>query len=61
MPSLDRKKNEELLQTLHGLILHWEYEVVEFKQASNNYKQSEIGEYFSAISNEASLRGLQHG
>ena len=61
MPEHDMKKNEELLQTLRGLILHWEDEVVEFKQASNDYKQNEIGQYFSAISNEANLKGLQHG
>jgi len=62
MPT-DIKKNEnnELLQLLHGLICNWEYEIVEFKQANNNFKQSEIGEYFSAISNEANLKGLQHG
>jgi len=31
MADLDRTMNEELLQTLHGLIRHWEHEVVEFK------------------------------
>jgi len=61
MTDIDCTKNEELLQTLHGLIGHWEHEVVEFKEASNNYKQHEIGQYFSAISNEANLKGLQHG
>jgi len=61
MANLDKKRNNELLQTLRELILHWEHEVVEFKQASNDYKQNEIGQYFSAISNEASLKGLQHG
>jgi ATP-dependent DNA helicase RecG len=53
--------NEELIQTLRGLIHNWEHEVVEFKQASNEFKQHEIGQYFSAISNEANLNGLQHG
>jgi ATP-dependent DNA helicase RecG len=61
MADLDVKMNDELLQILRGLILHWEHEVVEFKQASNDYKQNEIGQYFSAISNEANLKGLQHG
>ena len=53
--------NDELLLTLRGLIHKWEHEVVEFKQASNDYKQHEIGQYFSAISNEANLKGLQYG
>jgi len=61
MADLDRKLNDELLETLRGLIRHWEHEVVEFKQASNDYKQNEIGQYFSAISNEANLKGLQYG
>jgi ATP-dependent DNA helicase RecG len=58
---LDRTMNHELLQTLHGLIRNWEHEVVEFKQATNDYDQDKIGQYFSAISNEANLKGLQHG
>ncbi|MDR2671141.1 MAG: ATP-binding protein, partial [Oscillospiraceae bacterium] len=50
-----------MLQTLRGLIANWENEVVEFKQASNDCKQDTIGQYFSAISNEANLKGLQYG
>ena len=61
MANINRNRNEELLQTLRGLIGHWEHEAVEFKEATNNYKQHEIGQYFSAISNEANLKGLQHG
>jgi len=61
MADLDIRRNNELLQILHRLIQHWEHEVVEFKQASNDFKQNEIGQYFSAISNEANLKGLQHG
>lgn len=44
---------------LDGLIRTWENEVVEFKQASNDYDTNKIGEYFSALSNEANLRGLE--
>jgi ATP-dependent DNA helicase RecG len=55
------KMNAELLEILHGLIENWENEVVEFKQASNDYKLDDIGKYFSAISNEANLKGLQYG
>jgi ATP-dependent DNA helicase RecG len=61
MPIADKEINCDLLLILYGLIENWENEVVEFKQASNNYKQDEIGQYFSAISNEANLKGLQYG
>ena len=36
-----------------------ETEVVEFKEAANNYDSGKLGKYFSALSNEANLRG--HG
>jgi ATP-dependent DNA helicase RecG len=49
-----------LTQTLDNLIATWENEVVEFKQAGNTYETDKIGEYFSALSNEANLRGLDH-
>jgi ATP-dependent DNA helicase RecG len=55
------KMNTELLEILRGLITDWENEVVEFKQASNDYKLDDIGKYFSAISNEANLKGVQYG
>jgi len=61
MTALNHNSISELLQLLNGLIRHWEHEVVEFKQAANDYKQNEIGQYFSAISNEANLKGLQYG
>ena len=44
---------------LEALISTWENEVVEFKQASNDYDTNDIGKYFSALSNEANLRGLE--
>ena len=53
--------NDELLQLLHGLIENWENEVVEFKEANKDYDKDKIGQYFSAISNEANLKGLQYG
>ncbi len=43
---------------LDGLIATWENEVVEFKQAGHDYDSDKIGEYFSALSNEANLRGV---
>lgn len=48
-----------LTQLLDELIATWENEVVEFKQAGNDYDTDKIGEYFSALSNEANLRGLE--
>lgn len=46
-----------LTRLLDDLIATWENEVVEFKQAGNDYDTDKIGEYFSALSNEANLRG----
>jgi ATP-dependent DNA helicase RecG len=46
-----------LERLLNELIATWENEVVEFKQAGNDYDTDKIGEYFSALSNEANLRG----
>lgn len=59
----DESKNTstELLRTLYELLENWESEVVEFKEANNDYDKNKIGQYFSAISNEANLKGFQHG
>ena len=43
---------------LDELIATWENEVVEFKEADNHYDTDKIGEYFSALSNEANLRSV---
>lgn len=51
------KNEKELLQYLDSLIEAWENEVVEFKQAGKDYSTDKIGEYFSALANEANLRG----
>ncbi|WP_420024663.1 RNA-binding domain-containing protein (plasmid) [Cereibacter azotoformans] len=50
-----------LRQKLTDLIATWENEVVEFKEASNSYPTSDIGKYFSALSNEANLKGADAG
>ena len=55
------EKQKELELTLYALIKNWEDEIVEFKEANNDYDKDKIGKYFSAISNEANLRGLQYG
>lgn len=49
----------DLSALLTHLIATWENEVVEFKQASNDYSTDDIGKYFSALSNEANLRGTE--
>ena len=52
--------DQATLQTLlAGLITTWENEVVEFKQVGKDYDTDKLGEYFSALSNEANLRGLE--
>lgn len=48
----------EILETLMSM---WENEIVEFKEAKNQYDTDRIGRYFSAISNEANLRNQQYG
>lgn len=48
----------QLKETLAALIAGWEDECVEFKEANDNFPTSDIGKYFSALSNEANLRGL---
>jgi ATP-dependent DNA helicase RecG len=44
----------EILRTL--LELSAENEIVEFKQAKNNFHFNDLGRYFSALSNEANLK-----
>ncbi len=48
----------DLEAKLHSLIAGWEGECVEFKEANDNFSTSDIGKYFSALSNEANLRNL---
>lgn len=55
------KKQKEMEILLYDLIKNWEDEVVEFKEASNDYDKDKIGKYFSALSNEANLKAMQHG
>lgn len=51
--------NDRLTHLLSTLIAEWENEVIEFKQAGTDYKTDKIGEYFSALANEANLRGVE--
>lgn len=48
----------QLEERLDQLLMHWEGECVEFKEANDNFPTSDIGKYFSALSNEANLRSM---
>ncbi len=49
----------ELQTLLNSLIATWENETIEFKEVGDNYSTSDIGKYFSALANEANLRGQE--
>lgn len=50
-----------MINTLSQLLYSdGESEVVEFKEAKQTYDFSKLGRYFSALSNEANLKNLQH-
>ena len=49
----------QLKEKISQMMESFESEVIEFKEASTNYSFNDIGKYFSALSNEANLRGLQ--
>jgi ATP-dependent DNA helicase RecG len=51
--------SEELLRKIFQELrsLSSETETVEFKEAKNNFDFGRIGKYFSALSNEANLKG----
>ena len=49
----------QLKEKIVRMLASFENEVVEFKEARSNYHFNDIGKYFSALSNEANLRGLQ--
>ncbi|MDY6822496.1 MAG: putative DNA binding domain-containing protein [Thermodesulfobacteriota bacterium] len=51
----------ELDILLQHLLAEWENEVVEFKEAAHDYSTHTIGKYFSALANEANLRGAERG
>jgi len=49
---------EDLQNMLRELLtMPGETELVEFKKAENSFSDSDLGEYFSALSNEANLKG----
>ena len=48
--------DEELKEKIYELVRNSENEVVEFKEATSSFSFKEIGEYFSALGNEANIR-----
>ncbi len=61
MDKLIKNNFIDIFQSLiifNNLVPHKENEVVEFKKAENNFDFDDLGKYFSALSNEANLRGL---
>ena len=54
-------QEDELIETLNKLrSLPSETEVFEFKEAKNNFDFTKLGKYFSALSNEANLKGTPY-
>lgn len=51
--------NNQLKEKVVQMVNDFESEVVEFKEAKSSYNFNNIGKYFSALSNEANIRGLQ--
>jgi ATP-dependent DNA helicase RecG len=49
---------QDILTRLRNLTA--ENEVAEFKEAKNGYDFAKLGKYFSALSNEANLKGKPH-
>ncbi len=52
---MTKQKLQKILKALKAL--PGETEIVEFKEAKENYDFNKIGKYFSALSNEANLKG----
>ena len=49
--------DEQLKKKVIEMMEVFENDVVEFKEASNNYSFNDIGKYFSALGYEANIRG----
>ena len=55
------KSKEELIDILNEILKNPENEYIEFKEAKENFEIDKLGKYFSAISNEATLKEKQYG
>lgn len=53
--------DKQIQEKTRELMIRFESEVVEFKEARSNYSFSDIGKYFSALSNEANIREQREG
>lgn len=51
--------DQQLIEKIRNMIVDFEDEVVEFKEARTNYSFKDIGKYFSALGNEANIRGFK--
>ena len=51
----------DIVDVFQQLLNRIENEVVEFKEAKNDFDSSKLGKYFSAISNEANLKRKAYG
>jgi len=57
---MTKKKNKMMEDILDKLLsLSVENETVEFKEAKNKFDKDKLGKYFSALANEANLKGLK--
>jgi putative transcriptional regulator len=54
-------KNIDIIDIFQHLLSGIENEIVEFKEAKNDFDSSKLGKYFSAISNEANLKQKEYG
>jgi len=54
-----KKELEELFDKLKTLPDECEW--IEFKEAKNSYDSDKLGRYFSALSNEANIKGVPSG
>lgn len=54
-------KNIDIIDIFQHLLSGIKNEIVEFKEAKNDFDSSKLGKYFSAISNEANLKQKEYG
>lgn len=55
------RTQEEIVQVIRRLLVDVETEIVEYKEAKQNFNLDKLGQYFSALSNEANLRKAECG
>lgn len=55
------RTSEEIPIVVRRLLADVETEIVEYKEAKQNFTSEKLGQYFSALSNEANLRKAECG